>query len=71
MARAQQHPLPVIGFLNGRSPQAWASFLAAFLQGLKQAGYVHGQNAVIEYRWAQNQKDRLPGLAAELARLSC
>ena len=60
--------MPVIGFLNGTSPQAWASFLAAFLQGLRQAGYVDGQNAMIEYRWAQNQSDRLPGLAAELAR---
>ena len=66
-ARAQQ-PLPVVGFLNSTSPQAWAPFLAAFLQGLKQAGYVDGQNIVIEYRWAQNQGDRLPGLAAELAR---
>jgi ABC transporter substrate binding protein len=67
-ARAQQPAMPVIGFLNGRSPQAYASFLAAFLQGLKQAGYVDGQNALIEYRWAQNQSDRLPGLAAELVR---
>jgi putative ABC transport system substrate-binding protein len=67
-ARAQQPATPVIGFLNGASPQAWASFLAAFLQGLKQVGYVDGQNIVIEYRWAQNQSDRLPGLAAELVR---
>jgi putative ABC transport system substrate-binding protein len=67
-ARAQQPAMPVIGFLNGRSPQTYASFLAAFLQGLKQAGYVDGQNALIEYRWAQNQNDRLPGLAAELVR---
>ena len=67
-ARAQQPAMPVIGFLNGRSPQAWASFLAAFLQGLKQAGYVDGHNVVIEYRWAQDQSNRLPGLAAELVR---
>ena len=66
-ARAQQPAMPVIGFLNGTSPQGYASFHAAFLQGLKQAGYVNGQNAVIEYRWAQN-RDRVPGLAAELAR---
>ena len=46
----------MIGFLNARSPQAYASFLAAFLQGLKQAGYVDGQNAVIEYRWAQTKR---------------
>ena len=47
-AQAQQPAMPVIGFLNGRAPQAYASFLAAFLQGLKQAGYVDGQNALIE-----------------------
>ena len=68
VTRAQQPAMPVIGFLNGQSPQGYASFLAAFLQGLKQAGYVDGQNAAIEYRWAQNQRDRVPGLAAELAR---
>src|SRR5713226_6257557 len=67
-ARAQQPEMPVIGFLNSTSPQAWAPFLAAFLQGLKQAGYVDGQNVMIEYRWAQNQSNRLPSLAAELVR---
>jgi putative ABC transport system substrate-binding protein len=67
-ARAQQPAMPVIGFLHGRSPQGYASFLAAFLQGLKQAGYVDSHNVVIEYRWAQNQSNRLPGLAAELVR---
>ena len=67
-ARAQQPAMPVVGFLNGRSPRTWASFLAVFLQGLKQAGYVDGQNALIEYRWAQDQSNRLPGLAAELVR---
>jgi putative ABC transport system substrate-binding protein len=65
--RAQQ-PMPVLGFLNSTSPQAWAPFLAAFLQGLKQAGYVNGQNVLIEYRWAGNQNERLPTLAAELVR---
>jgi putative ABC transport system substrate-binding protein len=69
VARAQQPAMPAIGFLNGTSPQAWAPFLAAFLQGLKQAGYVAGRNVMIEYRWAHNQGDRLPSLAAELARL--
>jgi putative ABC transport system substrate-binding protein len=68
-ARAQQPGMPIIGFLNSTSPQAWASFLAAFLQGLKQAGYADGQNVAIEYRWGQNQSDRLPHLAAELVRL--
>src|SRR5438046_10464987 len=63
-----QQPTPVIGFLNSTSPQAWASFLAAFIQGLKQAGYVDGHNVMIEYRWAENQNDRLPNLAAELVR---
>jgi putative ABC transport system substrate-binding protein len=68
LAARAQPTMPVIGFLNGRSPQSYASFLAAFLQGLKQAGYVDGQNALIEYRWAQNQSNRLPSLAAELVR---
>jgi putative tryptophan/tyrosine transport system substrate-binding protein len=63
-----QQATPVIGFLNSTSPQAWASFLAAFIQGLRQAGYVDGHNVMIEYRWAENQNDRLPNLAAELVR---
>ena len=67
-ARAQQPAMPVIGFLKGTSPQAYASFLAAFLQGLKEAGYIEGENVAIEYRWAENEKERLPALAAELVR---
>jgi hypothetical protein len=62
-ARAQQPAVPVIGFLNGASPEGYAPFVAAFREGLKEAGYVDGQNAIMEYRWAEGQYDRLPSLA--------
>src|SRR5499427_1957204 len=68
-ARAQQgERMPVIGFLNVVSPEMFAGRLQGFHRGLKDAGYVEGENVAIVYRWAENQADRLPELAAELVR---
>jgi putative ABC transport system substrate-binding protein len=69
-ARAQQPAMPVIGFLDTRSPEAIADRLRKFRQGLKEAGYVEGENVAVAYGWAENQIDRLPALAADLVRRS-
>ena len=68
VARGQQAATPVIGFLNPASANTFADRLRAFRQGLKDTGYVEGENAAIIYSWAENQIDRLPGLATELVR---
>jgi putative ABC transport system substrate-binding protein len=67
-ARAQQAAMPIIGLLDSRSPDGMTDRLRAFREGLKDSGYVERENVAIEYRWAENQLDRLPELAAELVR---
>src|SRR5262245_29742021 len=67
-ARAQQPAMPVIGLLSPASPDSLAHFMRALRQGLKDSGYVEGENVAIDYRWAEGQYDRLPALAAELVR---
>jgi putative ABC transport system substrate-binding protein len=62
-----QQPMPVIGYLSVGSPESDDFRLTAFRQGLKETGFLEGQNVAIEYRWAQGQNDRLPALAADLS----
>jgi putative ABC transport system substrate-binding protein len=67
-ARAQQPAMPIIGFLHVAFPGPYSQQLLAFRQGLKQSGYIEGQNITVEYRWANNENDRLPELATDLVR---
>src|SRR5262245_46201548 len=69
MVKQSQWPaaaLPVVGFLNGGSPDSYAHHVAAFRQGLSDAGYIEGQNVAIEYRWAKGEFSLLPALATDL-----
>jgi putative ABC transport system substrate-binding protein len=68
VAHAQKSAMPVIGFLGSGSPTAWAPYLAGFRRGLDETGYVEGKNVAIEFRWAEGHYDRIPALAADLAR---
>jgi ABC-type uncharacterized transport system substrate-binding protein len=67
-ARAQQPAIPVVGFINAAAAQSYKQQLSAFLKGLSEAGYVDGRNVTIEYRWGEEQNDRLPAMAADLVR---
>jgi hypothetical protein len=66
LAARAQHPIPVVGFLNGASPDSYADRVRAFRQGLSETGYIEGRNVAIEYRYANNDKDRLSDLVANL-----
>jgi putative tryptophan/tyrosine transport system substrate-binding protein len=68
VAQAQQPAMPVIGFISLGSAGLYQGYVAAFHKGLGETGYVEGRNVTVEYRWAENQYDRLPALAADLVR---
>src|SRR5689334_22828562 len=67
-ARAQQSGLPLVGFLHRQSPDLYSPMVAAFRNGLKESGYVEGQNIAVEYRWAENESNRLTTMALDLVR---
>ena len=67
-AHAQELAIPVIGYFSSATPEGFSGHLRALRQGLKESGYVEGENLAIEYRWAENQAERLPTLAADLVR---
>jgi putative ABC transport system substrate-binding protein len=67
-ARAQQPTMPVIGVLGGGSPEPIAHFVAAFRNGLSEIGFIEGRNLAVEYRWANEEYNRLPDLVADLVR---
>jgi ABC-type uncharacterized transport system substrate-binding protein len=67
-ARAQQPKIPVVGFLNGGSPDGYAPYLTGFLHGLNETGYVEGKNVTVDYQWAKGQYDHLQVMAADLVR---
>jgi ABC-type uncharacterized transport system substrate-binding protein len=67
-ARAQQTAMPIVGFVNGRTPETSVRIAGAFRKGLNEAGYVEGQNVAVEYHWLEGQYDRLPSLIADLVR---
>src|SRR3977135_1064683 len=68
VAGSQQPAMPVVGFLNSQSPDNQADYLQALRRGLKESGYVEGENVTVEYRWAENKTERPPALAADLVR---
>jgi putative ABC transport system substrate-binding protein len=68
VARAQQAAMPIVGFVNGRSPDVSARIVAAFLKGLNETGYVEGQHVMVDYHWLDGRYDRLPSLMADLVR---